>query len=50
MLTSRKVRILTEGTKRAGRYMSHTQASVSWTSTQAGVESLRSVTSTLLAR
>ena len=29
MLTSRKVRIRTEGTKRAGRYMSHTQASLS---------------------
>ncbi len=29
MLTSRKVRMRTEGTKRAGRYMSQTQASLS---------------------
>ena len=35
MLTSRKVRIRTDGTKRAGRYMSHTQASWRSTSTQA---------------
>ena len=41
MLTSRKVRMRTEGTKRAGRYMSHTQASVRLTSTQAGEESDR---------
>ena len=38
--TSRNVRTLTLGTKRAGRYMSHTQASVSSTSMQVGDEPL----------
>src|SRR5271169_2640265 len=42
--TSRKVTTRTEGTKRAGRYMSHTHASCIKTSTQAGVVSLRTTT------
>ena len=50
MLTSLKVTTRTEGTKRAGRYMSQTQASWSSTSIQAGVVSLRTFNVTSLAR